>query len=678
MLVLVVDNNPVVLKLMQGLLERHGHSVLTAKDGLSALEILKSRVPDVIFTDLVMPNIDGKKLCQIVRNMPGLEDVYIVVLSAVASEELSTCADMHADICIAKGPFNDMARNVLYVLKQCEKGRVENKSEKVIGVSAIRPRTITQELLSAKRHLEVVLEKMSEGIIELTSNRKVVYINPAAVAILGEPEEHILSEDILKFFGNGDRKRLLELLRHAPDVPSRIGDDDPIKVRGKQLTITLLPLKEEESQTFILIINDITSQKEMEAKIRQSEKMEALGTLAGGVAHDFNNLLMGILGNISLLLLEFSSGSTVYKKLKDIEEYVQSASSLTKQLLGFAREGKYEVIPCNLNEVVQKTSEMFGRTKKDVRIHIRLHSDLWTTEADRSQLRQVVLNLLVNAGQAMPEGGDIYIKTENVTLSQEAARKAGVRQGKYVVLCVRDTGVGIDKKVRERLFEPFFTTKEPGKGTGLGLASVYGIIKNHGGFIEVLSEKGKGATFNLYLLAVKSALSVPATENDTVQFSKGGETILIVDDEDVVTNVTKPMLEALGYKVLVAKSGKEAVRICKYNRDEIALVILDMIMPGMSGRETLERLKRVAPTVRVLLSSGYRADGEIQQMLDQGCEGFIQKPFTLQRLSEKVREILGGRGDRFADKRSKLDVVNYHPCGALESESCGIRESISG
>jgi nitrogen-specific signal transduction histidine kinase/CheY-like chemotaxis protein len=377
----------------------------------------------------------------------------------------------------------------------------------------------------------------------------------------------------------------------------------------------------------------------MAAQIRQAQKMEAIGTLAGGIAHDFNNLLMGFQGNLSLMLMEINPDNPYYDYLTNMEDYVKRGADLTRQILGFARGGKYEVRPTNINDLLEQSSKMFGRTRKEILIHKKFQATPWTVEVDRGQIEQVLLNLFVNAWQAMPTGGDIFLETENVTLKEEGWDKPyALKQGQYVKVAVGDTGVGMDKDTLERIFEPFYTTKEVSRGTGLGLASAYGIIKNHNGMIEVTSEKGNGTTVTIYL--PKSAKDFVEEKPAIEQAIKGRETILLVDDEEMVADVGTKMLQKLGYRVMLAESGRKAIQKFEKLHSRIDLVILDMIMPEMGGSETFDQLKAIAPDIKVLLSSGYSLDGQASQIMKRGCNGFIQKPFNLKHFSQKVREIL--------------------------------------
>jgi signal transduction histidine kinase/ActR/RegA family two-component response regulator len=377
---------------------------------------------------------------------------------------------------------------------------------------------------------------------------------------------------------------------------------------------------------------------QLQKKLAESDKFRALGLMASGVAHDFNNLLMGIQGNASLMLLDIDSSHPHHDRLTNIEQSVQAGAELTKQLLGFTKGGKHELKPTDLNGVVEKTSRMFAPTRKEIKICKKYQKDIWSVKVDRAQIEQVLLNLYVNAWQAMPAGGDLYLQTGNVILDNELVRAIDLKPGKYVKISVIDSGVGMDVTTRKRIFDPFFSTKKLGRGTGLGLASAYGIIKNHGGYINVLSEKGEGTTFTIYLPATEEKVMVQ--KKPTEQLIKGEETILLVDDEAMILEVGKQMLEKMGYKVITADSGKTALDIYQKKRDDISLVILDIIMPEMGGGETYDKMKKVNPDIRVLLSSGYSIDGEATEILKRGCNGFIQKPFSVSGLSVKLREIL--------------------------------------
>jgi nitrogen-specific signal transduction histidine kinase/ActR/RegA family two-component response regulator len=385
---------------------------------------------------------------------------------------------------------------------------------------------------------------------------------------------------------------------------------------------------------------DEAERKKLEAQLQAAQKMEAIGTLAGGIAHDFNNILMGIQGNASLLDIRLDEGHPGREKVKNIERYVESGTHLSRQLLGFARRGKYNVKTSDINELIEKTASMFARTRKEIRVTRRLAADTWSVEVDRGQIEQVLLNLYINAWQAMPSGGDLYISTENLTLDEHYLQPYRVKPGRFVKVTVSDTGIGIDKKDLGRVFEPFFTTKEMGRGTGLGLASAYGIVKSHGGHINVYSEKDHGTTFNFYLPASLRKAAAEVTPAPPA-VRRGRETVLLIDDEEMIIDVGCGLLRELGYTVFPARSGHDALDIYRERHAEIDIIVMDMIMPGLSGGETFDRLKQINPRAKVLLSSGYSINGQASQIMERGCDGFIQKPFNLQQLSAKLRFILG-------------------------------------
>jgi two-component system, cell cycle sensor histidine kinase and response regulator CckA len=357
------------------------------------------------------------------------------------------------------------------------------------------------------------------------------------------------------------------------------------------------------------------------------------------VAHDFNNILGSILGGLSLLELELGASAAQHVDIKEMIAQVERGAELAKQLLGFARRGKYDARPLDLARVLEKTSAMFGRTRKDITIQLDIAPGLLSVLMDHTQLEQVLLNLFLNASQAMPEGGRLLLRAENAEIDGESEEaKHGVRPGRFVKLVVADTGIGMDAATQARIFEPFFTTKAPGQGTGLGLASAYGIIDNHEGSIAVESEPGKGTTFTLLLPATDRTTASDKAPAASIQRGKG--TILVVDDEEQMLRTCSRLLETIGYDVLTAPGGKQAVELLRRHADRISLVMLDMTMPEMSGSQTYDKLKEIAPGAKVLLSSGYSMDGQAQGIMARGCNGFIQKPFDVATLSAKLLEIL--------------------------------------
>lgn len=382
----------------------------------------------------------------------------------------------------------------------------------------------------------------------------------------------------------------------------------------------------------------------MEHQLLQAQKYEAIGTLAGGVAHDFNNLLMGIQGRISLMSVELDHSHDNAEHIGAIETYIRSARDLTKQLLGFARGGKYEVMPTDMNGLVDASVTMFGRTKKEIQIHTKFHDPPPVVDADRGQIEQVLLNLFVNAWQAMPRGGELYLETHITSLDDGFCEPYQVQPGRYARVSVTDTGIGMPEAVRQRVFDPFFTTKEMGRGTGLGLASAYGIIKNHQGIITIDSAVGRGTTVTFFIpLSAQKATAVNATEDRLVH---GTETVLLVDDEAMILEVGQALLEKLGYRVVVANGGQQAVDLAKQNGSKIDVVVLDLIMPGMDGGDVFDGIRQIHPQMPVILSSGYAIRGHAEEIMKRGCNGFIQKPFNIFELSRKIRTVLDGPKDK--------------------------------
>ncbi|HMA91758.1 MAG TPA: response regulator [Polyangiaceae bacterium] len=411
------------------------------------------------------------------------------------------------------------------------------------------------------------------------------------------------------------------------------------------LTVELVATASEDGHVCRVSVMDITQRRQAEQEradlqlqLAQAQKMEAIGTLAGGIAHDFNNILTGILGGLSLLDLDLGETSEQHAEIQEMIGLVKRASDLTKQLLGFARRGRYVVAPLDLADVLRKTSTMFGRTRKDITIRTDVAPGLRAVLMDHAQLEQVLLNLCINAAYAMPDGGNLRLCAENAQISDGQETPPGALPGCFVKLEVTDTGIGMDAATQARIFEPFFTTKGIGAGSGLGLASTYGIIKGHGGFITVKSAVGSGSTFTLLLPATDRQVAEEEVSTATIQHGAG--TILVVDDEEQILRINARLLERIGYDVITASSGRQAIDLFLLHRGKISLVILDMIMPDMGGRQTYDALEEILPDVKVLLCSGYSSDGHAQEMMARGCKGFIQKPFDAAALSTKLKELL--------------------------------------
>jgi len=518
-----------------------------------------------------------------------------------------------------------------------------------------KSRLADEALRESELKYRTIVENVEEGCFEIDLEKNLTFFNDPLCKMLGYSTAEMAGKNTREFTAPETIRKMDQIYDQILKTgePIRGTGYDAIGKHGNdmalELAASLIRNPEGDPVGFRGVLRDVSERKDAEAQKRtleiqmqQAQKMESIGTLAGGIAHDFNNILMGIQGNASLMLLKTDSNQAFYEKLKNIEAYVENGTELTRQLLGFARRGKYHTIATDINSIIEKSASLFGRTKKEIRIRKDLTPDVYTVEVDRGQIEQALLNLYVNAWQAMPEGGDLYLKTENVILDAnfENIQPYKVEVGKYVKITVADSGSGFDDETKKRIFEPFFTTKEMGRGTGLGLASVYGIIKSHGGYINVHSQKGEGATFAIYLPA--SAKEVRQEKVEPVQktVAKGTGTILLIDDEEMIIKVGEELLQELGYKVISARSGDEAIQIYERNADKIDLIVMDMIMPGMGGGETFDRLKAMNPAIKVLLSSGYSINGQASKILERGCDGFIQKPFNINQLSEKIQGII--------------------------------------
>jgi PAS domain S-box-containing protein len=537
------------------------------------------------------------------------------------------------------------------IIRGCEAKYIENLKQLILEKDITIKNTLN-DLAEKTAYIENILRSsIYMGIVATDLNFRISYYNPCAEQLLGNTAEEVIGRDIRKihFQKNTGLCIFEKVFETIPKNKSHtfIFEQD-IKDSKRFIHARASGIWDQEQKLvgFVVMLRDITEhkraeeqKKDLDARLRQVQKMEAIGTLAGGIAHDFNNLLMGIQGNVSLMLLDIDPSHPHFKKMKSIEKQVQDGARLTSDLLGYARKGKYEVKPIDLNEIVKQTSDIFGRTRKEITIIQELGKDLFPIKADQGQIEQVLLKLYINAVDAMPDGGKLILKTMNTTHEHMKNPIYEPRPGNYVLLRVTDTGSGIDKEIMERIFDPFYTTKDMGKGAGLGLASVYGIIKAHGGYVDVESDKGHGTSFSIYLPESEKEVRevVAKTPAETI---KGTETVLLVDDEEVVLEVGKHLLEVMGYRVFLARDGKEAIEVYRKKQDEIDIVVLDMVMHNVGGGEAFDKMKAINPRVKVLLSSGYSIDGEAAEILKRGCKGFIQKPFMINVLAEEIRNIL--------------------------------------
>jgi two-component system cell cycle sensor histidine kinase/response regulator CckA len=515
----------------------------------------------------------------------------------------------------------------------------------------IAAREQTRDALRRREeHFRSLIENASDIITILAGDGTIHYESPSVERFLGYKPEELLGKNILDYV-------------HPEDLPAVsaifAGDAQPtasafeFRFRHRDESWHMLEavcktIVDEGENGLVLNSRDISERRQLEAQLLQAQKMEAVGRLAGGVAHDFNNLLTAITGYSELMLRRLPAGDPLRRHAEEIRKSGNRAAALTSQLLAFSRKQVMQPKMLDLNSVISEMEKMLRRLiGEDIELATMLASGLWKVKADPGQLEQVIMNLVVNARDAMREVGRLTIETSNIELDEEDARwHAGITPGRYVMLVVNDTGSGMDQQTRERVFEPFFTTKEVGKGTGLGLSTVYGIVKQSGGYIFVYSEPGKGATFKIYLPAIEEQTVVRAQRDTTghLQLPHGRETVLLVEDEAVVRNLAASVLREQGYTVLEASNGEEAIELAaQHDGEEIHLLLTDVVMPRMSGREVAERLERARPGMRVMYTSGYTEDAIVHHgVMDDGV-AFLPKPFTPNVLARKVREVLDGQ-----------------------------------
>jgi signal transduction histidine kinase/ActR/RegA family two-component response regulator len=450
------------------------------------------------------------------------------------------------------------------------------------------------------------------------------------------PEETMVeTREMIQMVRQGQRFSGVETKRYT-----KRGEAVPVSISGASYT-------DRNGRLWGSIINirDVRTQKSLEAQLQQAQKMEAVGTLASGIAHDFNNLLQAMSGNVQLLIQRAGRDSDLLRYLNEVDQAVVRASDLVRRLLTFSRKVKPLLTPLDLGREIQATISLLERTiPKMIQIDLDMDQDLHPVFGDPGQIQQVLLNLASNAKDAMPEGGRLGILARNVLLSDDFCRlHADLEPGAFVQLVVQDTGVGMNEETLSHIFEPFFTTKEVGRGTGLGLSSIYGIMKSHRGFIQCHSRLGEGSRFDLYFPAGSSQVPQvspgPPAENKT---TAGQETILLVDDERAIRQVARDYLEECGYHILEADSGEAALAVFTQDPRRIDMVILDLGMPGMGGQRCLREILGIYPTARVVIASGYSTDGSVQESLALGARSFLGKPYRLSELLEKVRGVLGG------------------------------------
>jgi signal transduction histidine kinase len=587
--ILVVEESVSQAEQLKHILEQHGHKVSVEHNSRLALAAIHLSKPQIVITDVLLPEMDGYALCRQIKTDEHLKEIPVILLTSLSDTK-------------------DVIRGL-----EC-------------GADNFITKPYDEELLISRIEYIVLNRELRVGAGTQTGLE--IIFNGEKYSITPERQQMV---DLLISTYEAAVQKNLELLRVEKEVRAlneRLKKE--VKETASELVVETADRKLAEHALL-----------ESEQRLQHSQKMEAVGTLAGGIAHDFNNLLTAIIGNAQLALSGLQAEGRLYDSLIEIENSGKRAAELTRQLLIFSRRERLEPRTLNLNDTMGPFTNILRRIiGEDIELRFKPAADLCTVLADPGQMEQVLMNLAANARDAMPGGGELIIETQNVTIDEiYRLTHPYVRPGKYVQISVTDTGAGIDTDTQRHIFEPFFTTKEMGKGTGLGLSLAYGIIKQHEGMIEVYSEVGLGTTFNIYLPAQEEAAE--ANLHETQPALRGGtETILIAEDDEALQRLLTGMLTGLGYNVILTPDGKAAVETYSNRGDEIDLVILDMVMPRMGGREAYERIRTLGSEVPVIFMTGYSAEmAQTRFVLESGA-AFIQKPYGIAALGIKVRETL--------------------------------------
>ncbi|MBI5068057.1 MAG: response regulator [Deltaproteobacteria bacterium] len=681
---LVVDDNSANLQLLTGILREHGHLAYPASDGELALEFARSSPPDLVLLDIKMPGLDGQEVCRRLKADERTRSIPVIFISALESEgdrvgcfraggvdyvqkpfrpeEVLARVDTH--LALRRAQLDLERRNAELAAAQRElEDRVRARTAELADTNAnleaeVAERRRAEVALSAARlFLDEVIGAVADPVFVKDRARRLVLVNHAFCKLAGRPRASLLGQGEEGAFPAAEAEGIRSRDEAVLASGRQATDEELLTCAGGEvrLFLTLRTLyRDERGEPFLVgVMRDITDYKRMQEQLLQSQKIETVGLLAGGVAHDFNNLLTPILSYTDLLIGELPGAHPWGEMLACIREAARSGQGLTQRLLAFSRKQRFELKPLDLGDLVRRFEGVLRRTlREDVVIAVEIAPGLGRVSADAVQLQQVLANLSVNAQDAMPAGGRLTIGVEEVMVDEElAARQDGLAPGPHVVLSVRDTGKGMDGHTMAHMFEPFFTTKELGKGTGLGLPSVLGIVKQHGGSISVASEPGRGSTFRVFLPRLAPAeaeTAAPPAADPSEQVARGAETIVVAEDDSGVRTVTCRMLAGIGYRVLEASSPAACIELVRAHEGPLPLLISDVVMPGMNGRELYEALRRIRPDLKVLFMSGYPSHvvGN-HQILEDGVS-FIQKPFALRELAAHVRGVLDGKAARVA------------------------------
>jgi two-component system cell cycle sensor histidine kinase/response regulator CckA len=631
-LLLVEDNeNDAVLIVRE--LTRGGYEIAHERvcDAGSMRAALDRQSWDLVLSDHSMPQFSGRAALQVLRERHP--DVPFIFVSGTIGEDAAVEAmRMGAQDYLSKSNLRRLVPAIQRELREAEGRRERHRAE-----AALR---------ESEHRFEKVFQASPVGItISTLTEGRYLDVNAAFLRMIGRTREEVVGHtafDIEFWRDPADRARIMERLRSSGGAAQEI--ETTVQAKDGALRHVLVALEQVDFSgvpCVVALVHDVTGPKLLEQQLNQAQKMEAVGRLAGGVAHDFNNMLTVITSYGDLLLGDLEAGDRRRDDIEEILKAARGAATLTRQLLAFSRQEVIQPRPISVNAIVAGTEKMLKRViGEDVELAADLAAEPSTVMCDPGQLEQIVMNLVVNARDAMPEGGKLRIATTAASLDESMLHEhALARPGRYVVLEVRDTGIGMDAATRDHIFEPFFTTKEQGKGTGLGLATVYAIAKQVGGFVWVDSAPGQGSSFRVFFPSIDAPPSA-VEQNSAAELPRGTETVLLVEDATAVRTVIRQVLERLGYSVLDAADGQLALEVAARHHGPIDLVVTDIVMPALGGRELAERLRRVRPDIRILYTSGYTDDAVVRTGVLDAQFVFMQKPFTPETLASKVREAL--------------------------------------
>jgi PAS domain S-box-containing protein len=631
--ILVVDDNEKLAELIEKYLRREGFRTDHVASAAAALDWLAQQPADLLLLNLRLPDAAGEQLVQSLEQRQ--QPVPFIVVAGHGDER-------RAAELLKRGALDYLMKDgtLLDLLRPVVKQAVEQLDRRRL----LREAEIAYEYL--RRHYEMILHAAGEGIVGLDLGGHINFVNPAALRLLGYEQHELLGQDLAALAerpvtgSNGQVQAAL-----AANTTFRSHDQVFWRKDGTCFPIeyTSTPIREGGKQIgAVFVFKDITERRRLEEQFRQSQKLEAVGRLAGGVAHDFNNLLTVVSGYSDLLANNPSIDARAREAVTEVQKAAERAIAVTRQLLAFSRKTMLVPRPLDLNAVLADINKLIRRLiGEDIILVTNLAPSLLPVTADPGMLQQVILNLAVNARDAMPQGGDLTITTSNeVVDAPAAALQPGLQPGRYALLTVADTGCGMDAETKAHIFEPFFTTKEPGKGTGLGLATVYGIVTQSLGHIDVQSEPGRGTTFRVHWPQCDEPAAAPDAAAETEAALGGTETVLLVEDEDAVRKLAARALEGYGYRVLVARDGREAEQVAQRDGRDLHLLLTDVVMPEISGLELARRLAPGRPEMKVLFMSGYTDDAiDRKGVLAPGAD-FLPKPFSPEVLARRVREAL--------------------------------------